>query len=123
MASVWAELKRRNVMRVGIAYAAISWLLAQVADLTFGAFDVPAWLLRAFLVVLLLGFPVALLLAWVYEVTPEGVRKESDVDASRSSPRVRRRHLDIVIIAVLAVALVLFAVERFVLLPERIRPA
>jgi TolB-like protein len=123
LASVWAELKRRNVMRVGIAYAAISWLLAQVADLTFGAFDVPAWLLRAFLVVLLLGFPVALLLAWVYEVTPEGVRKESDVDASRSSPRVSRRHLDIVIIAVLAVALVLFAVERFVLLPERIRPA
>lgn len=109
--SFFNELKRRNVIRVGIAYAAIAWLLAQIADLAFGAFDAPDWALRAFLIALLVGFPLALAIAWVYELTPEGIRVDAD-GVSDASPGAERT-LDRIIIGVLAAAIAVLLVERF----------
>jgi tetratricopeptide (TPR) repeat protein len=77
--SVFTELKRRNVFKVGAAYAVIAWLAAQVADVFFPAFGFPIWILQALLVVLVLGLPVAIVLAWIYDLTPEGMKRTDDV--------------------------------------------
>ncbi len=111
--SLFAELKRRNVVRVAIAYGVVAWLLAQVADLLFGAFDAPDWALRTFIIVLFLGFPVALLLAWAFELTPEGIKRESSVPSDM--PARSSRKLDTFIVGVLAVAVAFLLVDRFVL--------
>ncbi len=110
--SLFVELKRRNVFRVGAAYAVLAWLLAQVADLLFPAFGAPDWALRTFFIVLLLGLPVALLFAWAFELTPEGVKREKDVDRSASITRSTGRKLDFAIIGALVVALTYFIWER-----------
>ena len=82
--SFFAELKRRNVVRVGVAYIVIGWLLAQVAEFAFENFGAPEWVLKTFVVVLLLGLPNVVLFAWAFELTPEGVKREKDVDRSQS---------------------------------------
>ena len=82
--SLFAELQRRNVVRVGIAYTVIAWLLAQVAEFSFDAFGAPEWALKTLIIVLLLGLPVALIFAWAFEMTPEGLKLEKDVDRSAS---------------------------------------
>lgn len=74
--SFFGELKRRRVFRVAVAYVVIGWVLAQVADLALGAFEAPAWVLKAFLLLLALGFPVALMLSWAYQVTPAGLTRD-----------------------------------------------
>ena len=94
--SFFAELKRRNVFRVGIAYAVIGWLLAQVAEFAFENFGSPDWVLKTFVVVLLLGLPLALFFAWAFEITPEGVQRERDVDRSQSiTPQTGRSRVSI----------------------------
>jgi TolB-like protein/Tfp pilus assembly protein PilF len=75
--SLWAELKRRKVFRVGGAYVVIAWLAVQVASIAFPAFEAPAWVLRVFILVLMLGFPLALVMAWMLDVTAEGVRLDA----------------------------------------------
>ena len=72
--SLIAELKRRSVFKVGAAYLVVAWLAAQAAGLAFPTFEAPVWALRVFMFVLALGFPIALVLAWTLEVTPEGVK-------------------------------------------------
>ena len=74
------ELKRRNVVRVGIAYALIGWVLAQVAEFAFENFGAPDWVLKTFVMLLLLGLPLALFFAWTFEMTPDGIKLERDVD-------------------------------------------
>jgi len=76
------ELKRRNVFRVGIAYLVIGWVLVQIADTVFPAFGAPGWVLRIFILIMLLGFPVSLVMAWALELTPDGLRKEKTGNAS-----------------------------------------
>jgi len=110
--SFFAELKRRNVVRVGIAYAVIGWFLAQVAEFAFENFDAPPWVLKSFVVLLLLGLPIALFFAWAFEMTPEGVKREKDVDRSKSITHTTGRKLDFIIIGALAVALAYFVWER-----------
>jgi len=105
------EIKRRNVVRVGVVYLIAAWLLAQVADLMLESFHAPDWVIQAILVVLIIGFPLALIFAWAFELTPEGLKKEKDVDRSQSITHVTGRKLDRTIIAVLAVALVYFVWE------------
>jgi adenylate cyclase len=113
------ELKRRNVFRVGIAYVVSGWLLLQVTDIILNNVVAPEWLFRTVVTVLLLGLPVALLFAWAFELTPEGVKRESEVDRSRSiTPRTGGR-LDLLIIAALVLALGFFAIDKFVLDPAR----
>ena len=75
--SLFAELQRRNVVKVGAAYLLVAWLVVQAASIGFPAFDAPAWVLRVFILVLLLGFPIALVMAWMFEVTPEGLKRDS----------------------------------------------
>ena len=108
-----AELKRRNVFRVGIAYAVISWVLAQVAEFAFENFGAPDWVLKTVVVLLLLGFPLALLFAWAFEMTPEGVKREKDVDRTQSITGKTGRKLDFVIIGVLVLAVSFLLIDKF----------
>jgi len=100
--SLFTELKRRNVFRVGAAYAAISWLVIQIAETTFPAFGLGDAALRVVIVVLAVGFFPTLIFAWAFELTPEGLKRDSEVD--RTSPGTRRmtRRLDRLIMVALA---------------------
>jgi TolB-like protein/Tfp pilus assembly protein PilF len=80
----FTELKRRNVYKVAIAYAVVAWLLMQVASQIFPFFQIPNWTVRLVVLLLIIGFPVALILAWAFELTPEGIKRAEDVDVSKS---------------------------------------
>lgn len=104
-----AELKRRNVYRAAIAYLVIAWLLLQVADVVFGIIGTPSWVQQSILAVLAIGFPIAIMLAWVFELTPEGLRREEDADSTARKPR--RGISDRALMGLFAVAVVLFVDE------------
>jgi TolB-like protein len=111
--SLFEELQRRKVFRTGAAYLVAAWLIAQIADLLFGAFLAPEWALQSLIVVLAIGFPVTLVLAWVYEITSEGVRRTSDSTAeSQPITGGYDRRVDYAIIGVLLVAVGWFAAEK-----------
>ncbi len=101
----FAELKRRNVFRVGIAYLIGSWLLAQIAELLLDTFNAPEWTMQFIFVVLLIGFPIAIFFAWAFELTPDGVKRESEIDRSQSIVKTTGRKLDRSIIVILVLAL------------------
>jgi len=107
--SFFAELRRRNVVRVGAAYVIIGWVLAQVAEFAFENFDAPPWVLKSVVIVLLLGLPLVLFFAWAFEITPEGIKREEDVDRSQSITSQTGRKLDFIIIGclVLVAALII----------------
>jgi TolB-like protein/Flp pilus assembly protein TadD len=108
-----SELRRRNVVRIGLLYGVSSWVLLQVADVLTGLLGLPDWTLRLVGLLLLLGFPLALIFAWVYELTPEGLKRERDVDRSQSiTPRTGQR-LNIVIATLLAIAVTLLVLQQF----------
>src|SRR6266568_5237213 len=90
----FAELKRRNVYKVAIAYAVVAWLLMQIASQIFPFFEIPNWTVRLVVLLLLIGFPVAVILAWAFELTPEGIKRTEDVDLSKSIRRKTGRKLD-----------------------------
>ncbi|MGH9485617.1 MAG: hypothetical protein ACRD1F_11230, partial [Terriglobales bacterium] len=108
MSQFLAELKRRHVYRVAIAYAVTAWLLLQLASIVLPTFDAPHWVLKVLIGVFVILFPVALLLTWAFEMTPEGVRRTESADSENARPetvvRRVRRQLDFVIIAILVVA-------------------
>ena len=111
--SFLAELKRRNVYKVAVAYAIVSWLLIQIATQVFPFFEVPGWVVRAVVVLLVLGFPIALVLAWAYELTPEGIERTEKVEPGKSIRRSTGRKLDFLIIGVLAVVIALLVLDRY----------
>jgi len=111
--SLFQELKRRNVIRVAAAYSVIGWVLAQVAEFAFENFGAPDWVLKSVIVILLLGLPIAIVFAWAFEMTPEGIKREKEVDRSASITPQTGKKLDRVIIAVMAVALAWFAWDKF----------
>jgi len=113
--SLIAELKRRNVFRVGVAYAIVAWLLIEVASVIFPGLHLPDWTLTFLIIVILAGFPLALIVAWAFEMTPEGLKREAEVDRTESVRHSTGRKLDFAIIGLLAVAVVYFAVDKFVL--------
>ena len=115
--SFFNELKRRNVFKVGVAYIIVAWLLAQVADLMVDNFGAPDWVMKIFLGFLVIGFPLALFFAWAFELTPEGVKREKDVDRSQSITVQTGQKLNYTIMAVMALALAWFAWDRFVTQP------
>src|SRR6266567_8110884 len=100
--SFFAELKRRNVYKVAIAYAVVGWLLMQVASQIFPFFEIPNWAVRLVVLLLVIGFPVALILAWAFELTPEGIKRAEDVDLTKSTTR-RTSHKLLWITAVVAI--------------------
>jgi len=109
------ELERRNVIKVAIAYGVATWLLIEISATTFPMLRLPEWSATLVTVLLLIGFPVALIFAWAFELTPEGLKKEKDVDRSQSITQTTGRKLDFLIIGVLVVALTYFAYDKFVL--------
>ncbi len=118
--SFFAELKRRNVIRVGVFYVVGAWLVLQVADVLFGLMGVPDWSLRFVLGILLLGFPFALILAWAFELTPEGLKREKDVDRDSSITTQTGRKLDVAILAMLALTVAVVIWDR--LTPDAAEP-
>jgi TolB-like protein/tetratricopeptide (TPR) repeat protein len=84
MNSMWAELKRRKIVRVGIAYIVVAWLLLQVADVVLNNIESPAWVFRTILLLLVCGLPIAIIFAWAFEVTPDGIKKDESVGHSNS---------------------------------------
>ena len=111
--SLFNELKRRNVFRVGIAYVVGSWLLIQVADILLEAFEAPAWTLRFIIICLGIGFPVAMFFAWAFELTPEGIKREHEVDRSQSITPHTGRKLNNAIVLLLALAVGWLLYDKF----------
>lgn len=108
MGKLFDELKRRNVIRVAIAYAVAAWVLLQIADLVLDNIGSPPWVMQAFMLAMALGFPLVLLFSWAFELTPEGLKREKDVDRSASVTHATARRLDHVTIGLLVVVLALF---------------
>src|SRR6266704_2473903 len=108
----FAELKRRNVYKVAVAYAVVAWLLMQIASQIFPFFEIPNWAVRLVVLLLIIGFPVAVILAWAFELTPEGIKRAEDVDVSKSLTRKTGRKLDFSIIAVLLLAVGILVFQR-----------
>lgn len=115
--SFFAELKRRNVFRVAAAYVVTAWLIIQVAETVFPVYGLSDGAIRLVITLLAIGFIPALIFAWAFELTPEGLKKERDVDRSQSITPHTGKKLDRAIIVVLAIAVGYFAVDKFVLDP------
>ena len=115
MSQLFQELKRRNVFRVAIAYLAVAWVIMQAADIVFNNVAAPEWLMPVVLFFIVVGFPVALLFAWAYEMTPEGIKREHEVDRSTSITGKTGRKLDFATIGVLGIAVAFLLVDKFAL--------
>jgi TolB-like protein/tetratricopeptide (TPR) repeat protein len=111
--SLFEELKRRNVFRVGIAYIVAAWLLVQIADLALDIVGAEDWVLRSVAILLALGFIPTVIFAWAFELTPEGVKREKDVNRDASITRHTAKKLDFVTIGLLLAVVVVVAVDRF----------
>ena len=111
--SLFDELKRRNVIRVGVMYAIVAWLILQVADVVLDNIAAPGWVFQAILLLLILGFPMALLFAWAFELTPTGLKREKDIDRPDSVSEQTGRMLDRTIIVVLLIALGYLTYDKF----------
>src|ERR1043165_8516992 len=109
----FAELRRRNVFRVAVAYAIVGWLIIQVAAAVFPVLEIPRWCVRLVVVLLLLGFPVAMILAWAYELTPEGIKRTEDVVPTEAARRPVTQRLNLTIIAVLTCAVAFLIYQRY----------
>ena len=115
MSTFWNELKRRNVFKVAATYAIVSWIALQVADTVFPALNVPPWVLSLLTVLLLLGFPIALLLAWAFELTPDGIKPTASVPIEHSIRPQTGQRLNYLLTGGLAVLLVLVLLDNYVL--------
>ena len=110
--SIFAELKRRNVIRVALLYLAGSWLILQIGNLIFPILEVPGWSMRLLLGLLALGLPVAILLAWTFDITPEGIRRDADSGPPASPKPGNTRRIDFAIIGLLAMAVMFLLLNR-----------
>jgi TolB-like protein len=112
--SLFAELKRRNVYKVAVAYAVIAWLLIQAASILFPTFEAPPWVMKAFVVIVAAGFLLALVIAWAFEMTPEGMKRTEDVRPDEKIPQWSRRKFAalILVLAICAAALLGYQVFR-----------
>jgi adenylate cyclase len=117
--SLFAELKRRNVIRMAGLYLVGAWLIVQVSSTVLPMFGAPDWLPRSVVVLLAVGFLPALVFSWVFEVTPEGIKRDADVDPAESIAPRNARRMDRTIMVVLALALAYFGFDKFVLAPRR----
>jgi TolB-like protein/Tfp pilus assembly protein PilF len=117
----FAELKRRNVYKVAVAYAVVAWLVIQAASIVLPTFETPSWILKVIIFVVIIGFPVALIFAWAFELTPEGLKRTEDVDVSESITRRTGRKLDFLIIAVLLLVIAVLVYQRLHLTVSPVR--
>ncbi len=112
--SLFNELKQRNVFRVGIAYLVIGWLVLQVANTLVPILELPQSVSKFIFLILLLGFPIALIISWAFELTPEGIVKEIDVDRSVSTPQTTAKKLDIITLFAIACLVIFMWFDRIV---------
>ncbi|HYJ06076.1 MAG TPA: hypothetical protein VEX43_13145, partial [Chthoniobacterales bacterium] len=115
----FAELKRRNVYKAAVAYAVVSWLIVQIATQIFPVFSIPSWAVRLVILCLILGLPVVLVVSWIFELTPEGLKRTDEVALHESMARRTGRKLDFLIIAVLLVVITLLVLDRRASAPSR----
>jgi hypothetical protein len=115
--SVFSELKRRNVIRVGLLYVIASWIILQVTEVGVSLLHIPTWVGKLILVLMTVGFPLVLMFSWVYEMTPDGLRKESRVDSGRVVKGKAAGKLNCALIVLCVLAVTGLIVERF--LPEQ----
>jgi TolB-like protein/Flp pilus assembly protein TadD len=116
--SLYHELKRRNVFRVAIAYLALAWVVTEVASTLFPTFGIPDWGLRFLVIMFALGLVPALIISWVYEITPEGLKREKDVVRDASITRLTAKRLDMFTIGLIVVALAFILADRLWLSPR-----
>src|SRR5947208_3432938 len=108
----FAELKRRNVYKVAVAYAVAGWALSQGIAQVFPVFDIPNWTIRLMVLLIIIGLPIALVLAWTFEITPQGIKRTEDVDLVTAAQRPRHRAWIFVVIIAGAMSLGLFFLGR-----------
>jgi len=111
--SLVSELRRRNVFRMAVLYVVAAWLIMQVADAVIGLANLPEWIGPTILGLLAIGFPIALIFSWFYELTPEGISLEKDVQTVESSTRVTGRRMDFIVISLLCAAVIMFAYDKW----------
>jgi TolB-like protein/Tfp pilus assembly protein PilF len=121
--SLIEELKRRNVFRVGVAYTVGAWVVLQIIDFVIDAISAPNWVVQVFILVAVIGLPVVLAISWAFELTPEGIKRESEIDRSRSIVATTGRRLDRLIIVFLTLAVVFLVGERLVRSPVETAPS
>src|SRR6476620_2589671 len=110
--SFFSELKRRNVYKIAVAYAVVAWLLIQAASILFPTFEAPAWVMKVFVAVIVLGFPIALVFSWVFEITPEGIKREEEVTPNESIAKRTGWKIVAITIIVAALAVGLFVFQQ-----------
>src|SRR5881398_2047885 len=112
--SFFAELKRRNVYKVAVAYAVVAWLTIQAASIFLPAFNAPQWAMQIVILILVVGFPIALVFSWAFEITPEGIKRESEVQADESITHHTGRKIVAltIVLAVIATGLLIFQFLR-----------
>jgi TolB-like protein/cytochrome c-type biogenesis protein CcmH/NrfG len=108
-----SELRRRNVFRMAVLYVVAAWLIMQVAEVVIGLADLPEWIGPTILGMLAIGFPIALLFSWFYELTPEGISLEEDIPATESITHITGRRMDFIVISLLCAGLILFAYDKW----------
>jgi TolB-like protein len=119
MKELLAELRRRNVFKVGVAYALVAWLLIEVAHTAFPTLQLPDWTITLVTVLLIMGFPVALVIAWAFELTPEGIKRAEEMTTAESITHLTGRKLDFAIIGLLAIAVIFLVVDNYILGDDR----
>src|SRR5438128_3418323 len=109
----FAELKRRNVYKVAVAYAVAGWALSQGIAQVFPVFDIPNWIIRLIVLLIIIGLPIALVLAWSFEITPQGIKRTEDVDLVAAAQQPKKRTWIFVVIIGAAVSIGLFLPRRY----------
>src|SRR3954462_12498150 len=109
----FAELKRRNVYKVAVAYAVVGWVIAQIATQIFPFLEIPNWVVRLVIVLIAIGFPIALVIAWAFEATPEGIKRTEDVDLVATAKRPKKHAWIYVVVIGAAISVALFLLGRY----------
>src|SRR6266568_2799390 len=104
----FAELKRRNVYKIAVAYAIVGWLLVQIATQVFPFLEIPTWVVRLVIGLVAIGFPIALIIAWAFEATPEGIKRTEDVDPSAAQTRTKSHAWIYIVVIGGAISIALF---------------
>ncbi|MBN4084931.1 tetratricopeptide repeat protein [Flavobacteriaceae bacterium AH-315-B10] len=116
----WQELKRRNVIKAGLAYLIIAWLITQVLSIVLPTFEAPPYILKSALIVILIGFPIWIVFSWIYEFTPEGIKKTIDIEPDLSMMPKTGSKLNKVIIFTLSLAVIILVIDRFINKPVQV---
>ena len=117
--SFFVELKRRNVFKVAVAYAIVAWLLVQITSTVAPALHLPDWTLTFIVYLTIIGFPLALFLAWAFELTPEGIKPTSEISQGESISKTTGQKLNYTIIALLSLAVVFLVLDNYLLTEDR----